>query len=339
MWAVAENFLENDYYKQQTNVQYIATATNGSVVCRLWKMISGYFKILYVLCTKKIDIVHIHMAEKGSTFRKGIVILFSRIFNCKVVVQLHAGPFMSWYRTQSVLKKGIIRYILNKPDKLLVLGEYWKKEMAAIVLPEKIEVLYNGVKCPKINLYNTKAQNIVYLGVMKKGKGIYDLLDAFKLIDDKLPRECVLILAGTDPDEKVSDYIKSNDLEKQVKMLGWISGSEKEKVLREAAVLVQPSYFEGLSMSVIEAMSYGVPVIATNISTMPEVLGDEIELVAVGNKEQLASSILNYMNHVEKRLYYSTSEFSRAKKIFNINVITRRAVNIYFDLLGKRTEN
>lgn len=338
MWSVAENFLKNDYYVEQTHVQYVATATSGSLIHRVGKMLSGYAKIIRVLHTGKIDLLHVHMAEKGSTFRKGGVVWLGRRFGCKIVVQMHAGPFMAWYDTQGDTRKKIIRKILNTPDKVLVLGKYWEKAMVQIVPSKKMEVLYNGVLCPAENPYQMQAKNILYLGVMKKAKGIFDLLAAFQLIAGKLPEDCFLILGGTDPTGEVSRYIREKHLENRVKMPGWISGPEKSRVLQEAAVLVQPSYFEGLSMSVIEAMAYGVPVVATGISTMPEVLGTGAELVKPGEVPQLARALLGLIQSPEKRRLRSAAEFSRAGRLFSMDAVAHRTVAIYRTVLGKTRE-
>ena len=64
MWSVAETYIKNETYNKFVNLKYVATSTGGSKFKRTIKMFSGYLKILVYLSEKKVDIVHIHMAEK-----------------------------------------------------------------------------------------------------------------------------------------------------------------------------------------------------------------------------------------------------------------------------------
>lgn len=104
MWTVAETFLNNEWFNREVNLYYVATSTSGSKIKRVIKMLEGYFIIIKILLSKKIDIVHIHMAEKGSVYRKGIVIKLGKLFGAKIIVQMHAGPILAWYKKLSKKK-------------------------------------------------------------------------------------------------------------------------------------------------------------------------------------------------------------------------------------------
>lgn len=208
MWTVANNYISNQKFNEQVNLDYIATSTNGSIIKRIIFMIKGIRKIKRMLKKKTYDIVHIHMAEKGSTFRKGYVAKICKKRGYKVVIQLHAGPFTDWYDTLNNHKQNKVKRIFDYADKVLVLGEFWKNELAKIVSSQKIEVLYNGIKIPEKNFYNSQNKTIIFMGVLKKEKGIYDLIDAIKIIDDKIPEEIKVLLCGNDIDGKVKENQK-----------------------------------------------------------------------------------------------------------------------------------
>lgn len=333
MWTVAENYLKDESFCEKTNLMYVATSTNGSVLKRLMFMIMGYLKILYILKTKDVDIVHVHMAEKGSVYRKGSIIKMAKFFHHKTIIHMHAGPFRAWYNIQSEKKQKKIIKILGNGDKILVLGKYWENQMSEIISPEKLEVLYNGVEVPENNPFNVDGQNIIYMGVMKKEKGIYDLLDAVKIIDDKLASNIQLLLCGNDLEGDILDRIADLGLSHRIKCLGWISGKEKDQIYQNAMLAVLPSYFEGLSMAVIEAMANGIPILTTNISTMPEVLGENCKLVNPGDVEALAESILELCSNKEKRDYISAMEYDRAKNKFSMEKNTQRLLDIYCELV------
>lgn len=333
MWTVADNYLKDKDFFEKTNLKYVATSTNGTIARRVIFMIYGFIKIFIILATQNIDIVHIHMAEKGSVYRKGVAIKMAKKFRCKIVIHMHAGPFMSWYSSQNEKKKDKIREILNMSDIVLVLGDYWKKQMAEIVAAKKIFVLYNGVTVPSENLYNNNTKNIVYMGVLKKEKGIYDLIEAIKLIEHKLPEDINILLCGNDLEGDIESRIRESELQNRILLLGWVNNEQRDNILKEAAINVLPSYYEGLSMTIIEAMSYGVPVLTTDISTMREVLGDEIELIKAGDVDALAKQLFKLLNNKALREKWSSLEYERARNIFSLENNIENTYQVYCDLL------
>lgn len=334
MWTVAETFINNEWFNQKVNLYYVATSTGGSKIKRIKKMLEGYLKILICLTTKEIDIVHIHMAEKGSVYRKGVIIRLAKLFGKKVVVQMHAGPILSWYDNLSPNKKKIVKKILDSSDRMLVLGDYWKKQIATIIENEKIDVLYNGSECPIDNPYNVEGKDILYLGLLKKTKGTYDLVDAIKLIDDVLPEDIKVYLCGVDETGEMMQYVVNQGLQNRIELPGWIDKNTRLELFKNTQMCVLPSYFEALSMTVIESMCYGIPMVTTNISTMPELLGNRITLIQPGNVQQLANEILRLNQNANLRVEMSNIEYQRAKKYFSVDTIMKRTINIYNDLIN-----
>lgn len=337
MWTVANNYISNIEYNNAVDLTYIPTSTNGSIFIRVLCMLLGYFKILLVLFMKKIDLVHIHMAEKGSTFRKGVVAKVCKKFNKKVIIHMHAGPFMSWYGSLSLKKQKKIIKIFSCADKILVLGEYWKKELSSIIETNKIIVLYNGVKCPKLNPYTNKSNNIVYFGVMRKEKGTYNLLESIKIIEDKIPKKIKLLLFGYDLDGGIQQKINELDLNDRVKIMGWVSSDEVKKVLLDSLIDVLPSYYEGLSMTIIEGASYGIPVITTNISTMPEILGTDYKyMIKPGDIDTLANYILELINSDRIRQKISNYEYNRVTKIYSEEKFIENTLEVYKNVMNEK---
>lgn len=329
MWTVAASYIENQKYNQNIKLTYIPTITSGTIVQRSLFMLNGYRKILWRFWTKEVDIVHVHMAEKGSTFRKGLIVKLWRKKNKKIIIHLHAGPFMAWYSVQNPRIQKYIQSILNDASKICVLGEYWKNQLSSIVNPQIISVLYNGIKCPEKNPYNENGKNIIYLGVMCKNKGIYDLINAIESIDTNIEPTIKVQLCGIDLEGDVADIIQMKNLNERIEMMGWIDEKTREKVFRNAILMVLPSYFEGLSMAVLEAMAHGVPVITTNISTMPELLGESISLVEPGNCDQLSRYIFDLIENKNERKRMSRIEFERVRNLFSEETFINKTLDIY----------
>lgn len=333
MWSVAEQYITSKEFNDKVNLTYVATSTNGSMLTRFMYMIRGYIKILWDLNTKPIDIVHIHMAEKGSTFRKGRVAKWACKKKKKVIIHLHAGPFMAWYKTLSIEKQKKVREIFGYTDVVFALGKFWKKELAEIISEEKIIVLYNGIHFPEQSLYNPESKNVVYFGVLRKEKGTVDLVEAVAKINSQLSKDQKVILCGYDIDGTTEKKIKELELEDRFILPGWVENDEKEGIYANAMVSVLPSYFEGLSMTILEAMARGIPIITTNISTMPEVVGNEIDLVKPGDIDKLADQLLAIIKDSNLRLRYSNCERKRVLEMFTSDLFINRTLNEYKKLL------
>ena len=95
------------------------------------------------------------------------------------------------------------------------------------------------------------------------------------------------------------NFIKDNNLDEMVKFVGWVSGDAKSKILSTTDILVLPSYYEGLPISVLEAMSYAMPVITTPVGGIPEVVTDGVEgtLFTPGDKASLTQTIDTYIEN------------------------------------------
>ena len=86
-------------------------------------------------------------------------------------------------------------------------------------------------------------------------------------------------------------------------------------------------------MTVVESISYGIPIITTNISTMPEIVGDSIHMVLPGDIIDLAETIKNLISDKSKRYEQSRYLYRRAKNIFSIEKNINETLRIYNECL------
>lgn len=332
MWTVASQICNNELYNSKVDLTYIPVSTNGTVFEKIRFTIHGYIQVLKYRMVNKADILHIHMAEKGSVYRKGLILkLFSKS-TTKTIIHMHAGPFMSWYDSIGKINKKVVVNILNSADKILVLGEYWKKELQKIITEEDLVVIYNGVRKNR-NLYNEKANNILYMGILNESKGTIDLLDAIVKINDLLPPDINIILCGSDMTVGIVELIERRNLAERVKYAGWLDRKEIDQLFENTMFTVLPSYFEGLSMSVIESAAAGIPVIATDISAMKEILGDCNSDIKPGDIDTLAEKILAWSLDKKMRAKNSKYLYKRTKELFTEEIFINKLIDLYIDIL------
>ena len=139
--------------------------------------------------------------------------------------------------------------------------------------------------------------SLVYLGYIYKEKGIFDLLDVIASNRDRWLGHLTLTIGGQWDEDRVLNFIKDNDLGGIVKFVGWVSGDDKATILSKTDILILPSYYEGLPISILEAMSYAMPVITTPVGGIPEVVTDGVEgtLFTPGDKAAMTRAIDRYI--------------------------------------------
>lgn len=334
MWTVAENYLQSDFFVDQTNLEYVSTSITGSVPARLLFTAKAILKIAGKFLKNHYDIVHVHMAERGSVYRKNIVISLAKLFRSKVVIHMHGAEFQVWYQSLSDAKQQGVRNILNKADKILILGQYWKDFICSLVAEkDRVCVLHNAVCVGAQNPYNLGATNMLFLGVVGQRKGIFDLLQAVKIADDQLPANAVLTIYGPEAEGRIDDEIKKLELSHRAVYKGWLSSDKKPEVFAGTAVNILPSYNEGLPMTILETMAYGIPNISTNVAAIPEAVNEENgAIICPGDIAHLAREIIQLMNDAKIRKEKSACAFEKVKTAFSIDAHIHKVLDLYREL-------
>lgn len=137
---------------------------------------------------------------------------------------------------------------------------------------------------------------VLALATTERRKGLAALVDAFGRVAGALP-EVGLLLAGAPGDDEpaVAAAVRALPPAVQARVVrpGPVSDAEKWWLLRHASLLVYPSLDEGFGFPVLEAQAVGTPVVATRVGSLPEVGGNGVELVELGDVDALASAVLS----------------------------------------------
>lgn len=310
MTTVVEGFIENKF--KDSEIIYVPTHIEKAMILQMLFFLRALIVISCHLIFNDIKIVHIHFSEKGSFIRKSLVLKLSKIFNKKVIVHMHGAEFKQFYNYSNNNKKIKIKEFLIESDKVIVLGESWKEFVAKLDDRINIEVMPNFVSCTdaSVSFKNNKV-NILFLAVLIKRKGIFDLIEAINLIlnDNKFSSyEINVIIAGTGEDEKqVIDRVKKLNIMENFEFKGWVGKDEKLKILQNSQLFVLPSYNEGLPVSILEAMSYGLPIISTNVGSIEDAVINDYNgrIINPGDINSLRESIEYLINNKDIWNYFS----------------------------------
>jgi glycosyltransferase involved in cell wall biosynthesis len=230
--------------------------------------------LLWHLLTKpSVRLVHMHMSERGSFFRKAVMGTIAHFFGKKAVFHLHGAEFLLFYANQSPLIQWGIRHTLNTADGLFVLSESWKEDLKALTANPNVFVVYNPVlfdeKLVIRPITETEPVQCLFLGRYGQRKGVYDLVRAVAAIPQPR-RNFVLNLHGDGELEQVRALIEELQVSDVIRINGWIRGEAKHQTLLRSDILLLPSYNEGLPVAILEALSYGMAVISTHVGGIAE---------------------------------------------------------------------
>lgn len=336
MWSVVENYLQDESFNRDVKLRYIPTAAAGSRLKKAACFAGGWLKSLWILLTDRPDVVHLHVSERGSVYRKALLTKLAKLFGRKVILHMHGAEFESWYEALDGRGQQRVRACLNNADCILILGEYWRAFISGLVEDaSKIRVLYNAVAALPENRYNPEAANLLFLGEVGERKGAYDLLRAIQRVNADLPAETKLLLYGPNPEGDILERILSLGLGERVRYCGWADRKKKEEAFAQTAISVLPSYHEGLPMTILEAMAHGIPCISTPVAAIPEAV-DETNgvLVQPGDIPALGDAILGLLRDQEARKAKSTHAHDRIDKLFSMENHRNSLLQIYAELVA-----
>lgn len=260
------------YYSQFIfpDFKFVASSGEGGKLVKILKMIRGLVKYIMLLVSDKtIDIVHIHTASNLSFRRSAIYLKLAKLFGKKVVLHIHGGAFAEYCRRD----KRFVTKILNQADVIVCLSEKWKDFFSKITSGKNIRVINNVIPYPiDVKRLQDKKCHSLFLGMFCSAKGIYDLLNVIALHKDYFQNKFILHLGGNGEIANVRNFIRLNKLDDIVKYEGWLSGVQKNTILNISDIFILPSYVEGLPLSILEAMTYKMAIVTTDVGGIPEIV-------------------------------------------------------------------
>lgn len=209
---------------------------------------SQFFQLIDFLTKNKFDLVHIASSGGLSHFRDILYILASKIFRAKVVLHLHFGcadDSYKWFPISKTLLKCCIKFA----DEVYCLDE----KIAKLFKLKKFKVVRNGMRLNSHKKVSQKFKTITFVGWIIEQKGIFDLLDAWNLIDEKVGWKINVIGPASNENKKRLEEYVSTD----VHYLGELERDDVLRCLADSYIFALPSHTEGFPYAVLEAMSAG----------------------------------------------------------------------------------
>ena len=324
----------NSYFDLKLNerveLRYIASMEDGNKIKKLRVATKAYLE--FRKCLKDFDIVHVHMAAQASFTRKSIFIRLAKKAGKKIIIHQHAADFDDFFFKQSDdNKRQSIKEVFAMADKVIVLSEEWEQFFAKNVCDErKIVVFHNGVILPEYHKDDYSDHNVLFLGRLGERKGTYDLLKVIPNVLKKIP-DAMFFLGGDGDVEQCKELAAKTGISKHVSLLGWISGAEKEEYFKKCSAFVLPSYHEGMPMSVLESMAYGLATISTNAGGIPQIIKQGINgyRVEAGDLQGLEKILIQVVEDSERKKLLGKAARKRIEESFNVEKSIDRLYELY----------
>lgn len=269
---------------------------------------------------------------KGRTVMTAFDLTFARYPNTRK----WTGQF--WWRLLS--RRG-----MQKADRIIAISESTRCDLVNWgITQEKIRVVYpcalptcrpTADYCATITKFSLPDSYILFVGTLEPRKNIPTLLRAFALAKKRGALPHALVIAGARGwrYENIFRTVEELGIKDHVIFLGYVPDEDLPALYSGADLFAFLSLYEGFGLPVLEAMACGTPVLVSNTSALPEVVGDSGVLVAPNDVEQAATEMLRILTDAELRRELSARGLERAK-LFSQERFARGILRVYEEVLN-----
>lgn len=273
------------------DMKHIQISGGNNIFGKIWVIIRALIQLcLKLIFDRDIEIVHIHTASNNDFIRSSLFVRITKKYKKKVVLHIHGGGFKEYYE----YNRSFVNSILGKSDAIVSLSEYWFDFFKNKLGYQNTYIVHNIIAEPKYRDYTSDGKcHLLYLGHIHPQKGIFDLVNIILKYREEYEGKLILhIGGGLFEVEELMKILVKNKTNNLIIYHGWVSGKEKENLLNMANVYILPSYAEGIPISILEAMSYHLPIISTTVGGIPDIVDDTCGiLIEPGNLLQLKNAI------------------------------------------------
>ena len=317
-----------------------------------------FFKLLFFLVFRRPDVAYYPVTPTagGWLLRDAPTLLLCRLFGIKSIIHLRGSHFRRNYGTFPQWIKKIAARAIRGVSMALVQADYLHEEFADFLPPEKIRTLYQAIDSVNFppDPAAEKTGMILIVGHLTQAKGYCDMLRVIPLVAAECP-EAQFYFAGNirhgergvffnqatgerlvyeDPIDAEQEFLKS-PWAGHYHRLGIIAGDEKLKCFQETSVFVMPSYSEGFSRALLEALCTGKAIVYTPVGAHREIMLDGVNGIRVmpGDVENFARAIVRLLKESSERRQMGVHNAEDARKRFDIHVIVRQ-LSLFFTEVG-----
>lgn len=330
--SVVQGYLDGGLPEACDTFRYLGTGVGSS---KLGKSLAFTRALIrYAMIMPSYDIIHLHISARGSYKRKSIMASMAYKAGKYVILHDHDGEFKKAFEEGGDSYRRDVRKTFSIADRVVVLSEEWRDYFSENVCDlQKINVVHNGVNVPDQPCSPCSRQDVLFLGRLDANKSPDVLLRASREILPRFP-ETKIIFGGDGEIEKYKALAEELGIADRCEFHGWVTGGEREALFERAAVYCLPSKNEGMPMSVLEAMSRGIPTVATAVGGVPRVIESGVNgfLIKVDDANNLALLINKLLFDSELRKEIGDAGRKVVADRFNSKHSIEQVLNLYKEI-------
>ena len=308
-----------------------------------WYSLSEQIIMPYLIWKEKLDLIHFpHFNVPLLCPAKLIVTIHDLILTKHPTERATTlSPFL--YKIKNIAYKIVIKSAIRRAKKIIAVSNFTKDDIIKQfkVSQEKIAVTYEGVakdlsnnnldnKNNILNNYNIKSPYLLYVGNAYPHKNLEGLIKIFSQINKIYPN-ISLVLVGKDDYfylrvKKFAQKLINN--KQSIIFPGFVPDDDLALIYKQALAYVFPSLYEGFGLPPLEAMTYGCPVVSSNKSSMPEILGPAALYFNPDNPSEMKAIITRIITEDDLRRDLVNKGYNQVKK-YSWNKCARETIEIY----------
>lgn len=267
------------------------------------------------------DIVHINSScSKYGMLREAVCIFYAKNKKKKILLHCHCD-------VEDMLGKGktprkVFMWLAQNANYVLCLNNRSLQYVQRIVEKDKCAIVANFVEKEKQKTERTiskKIRKCIYLGHVRREKGVFELIEMAK----RLPNIQFELIGP------VSDEIKKSDIPNNVCLHGTMQHEQAMKFLKQSDVFVFPSYSEGFSVAMLEAMQSGLPIIATDVGANRDMIEDKGGIIVDSKNVEALCKGISFLEEPDIRKEMSDWNCLKVQENYTLDVVFGKIQLLY----------
>lgn len=317
---------------------------------RFWKLIEGLKIITSITATRlRTGAQVLYYPPAGPNLapvlRDLVILISTRWMFQRVVFHFHAGGLGEFLGRASAILRSLAHLAYGSPDLAIETAHSAPRDGAAIRAKRSI-VVWNGVEDAAAE-FDSRARSqsrrctILFAGLLSEDKGVIDLIDACALLaNQSVDFECQLMGAphSEETQARLVASIDEHGLAGHVRFLGILTGPAKWQAFQDADIFCFPTFFaaESFGIAAVEAMSFGLPVVATAWRGLADIVTDEVGIIVPIRDPAAISAALSALIHdPDRRVKLGEAGRRRYLELFTVKQFERKLNNALLSLRYK----
>jgi len=314
--------------------------------------VRNLFRLIHMVQKTRPTIVHYHTSRQLALLKDiTIAACVKKFCRVKIIMHVHFSEIDSLLLTRNkVFRRFQLWALYRCCDHIILLSENIQSEFIGTLRPEAVHsfrarctVMPNCIAVPEEGRESERSSdcvNLFFIGNLGPRKGTYDILTAGALLKDTLKGKYRITFAGPfdslDEEKCIHTRVNELDIKNIVTFLGSVDGEQKRRAFCSADVFILPSYGEGIPISMLEAMAYGLPVVISNVGGIPEVVRDGKEgiIVKPGDINGLCCALKKLIESDITRQKMGKAARCRIVEAYTVDKYMHKLQDLYDSLLA-----